>query len=103
MPSARVLKSLVIALALAIAVSLVFVIYGVVRPWTANPGDAEVAAPTFVSLNQPDGSEIESVSASGSDLLIRIRGGGVPDRVVVFDRRSATVRQTIQISGPAAP
>lgn len=38
------------------------------------------------SLQEPAGSQIAQVSGGGDLLYITIRGGGQPDRIVVYDR-----------------
>jgi hypothetical protein len=100
--SQRALKFLVAGLAVAIALALVFVVYGMMRlvPAVTAP-DANLAKPEIdLKLQQPAGSEIVSASVSDNELVAVIRGGGLPDRIVIANRATGQVKQTVWISDP---
>jgi hypothetical protein len=48
------------------------------------------ASAAAVSLDEPQGTGIASVSAAADSVAVQLRGGG-PDRVVVIDLRSGRV------------
>lgn len=100
--SNRLLKFLVGGLAVAIAVALVFVVYGIVRlvPAVTAP-EPNLAKPEIdLKLQQPQGSEIVSASVSGNELVAVVRGGGLPERIVIADRGTGQIKQTVWISDP---
>ncbi|MBM3513196.1 MAG: hypothetical protein FJX59_05710 [Alphaproteobacteria bacterium] len=101
MPSAGFLRTLVIGLGVAIFVALGFIVYGVV---TIEPGSGESSRfqglTETVDLGQPAGSEIEEVQQLGDRLTILVKGGGVPDRLLVIDGKTGAVAQTIWVSDP---
>lgn len=105
MQPVRFLKVLVIGLGLAIVVALGFVIYGFVRLSAGTEPSSSVTAdatlPTVTNLGQPEGSEIMDIAvAGGSRVVASVRGGGLPDRLVVVDSRTGQVIGTTYVSAP---
>jgi hypothetical protein len=105
MQPARFLKILVVALGLAIVVALGFVIYGFVRLGSGSdpaiPVASDVSTPAVADLGQPAGSEIfGAVSAGSTRVALNVRGGGLPDRVVVIDVRTGKAVTTTYLSPP---
>lgn len=110
MPPPRSLKILVVALGLAIVVALGFVIYGFVRlvggaNQEASGTATTLSAPSIGDLGQPLGTEITGLVPSGNTrLAIALKGGGLPDRVVVLDLKTGQVVATTYTStAPSAP
>lgn len=100
--SQRVLKFIVAGLAVGIALALVFVVYGVLRlvPAVTAP-EADLAKPEIdLKLQQPAGSEIVNASVSGKEFVAVIRGGGLPDRIVIADRATGQIKQTVWVGDP---
>ena len=96
------LKFIVIALAVAIVAALVMVVFGLARlaPKVASSG-ADIAVPSVdAGLRQPAGSELVGAALSGGDVAAVVRGGGLPDRIVIVDRATGRVSETIWISDP---
>jgi hypothetical protein len=107
MQPAQFLKTLVIVLGVAIVIALGFVVYGVVRlgakSETASVSSAPLALPTVSDLGQPSGTEIVAVTISGpSRLILTLKGGARPDRIVVVDINSGKLVSTTYAS-PMAP
>lgn len=107
MPSQGALKTLVIVLGLAVALSLAGVVFGIVRTATegegGEPHPPEDTLPIKeILLGQPAGSTLSAVSAEGRHIYLTIKGGGWPDRVVVLDRLTSVVEQTIWTTDPVA-
>jgi len=107
MQPAPFLKTLVIVLGVAIVIALGFVVYGVVRLGTksepVNVSSASPASPTVSDLGQPSGTEIVAVTTSGtSQLILTLKGGSRPDRIVVVDIRSGKLLSTTYTT-PLAP
>ena len=51
-----------------------------------------------VALGEPEGSEIGAVAAAGNNLYIPVKGGGRPDRVIIFDTETYRTISTININ-----
>jgi hypothetical protein len=106
MQPARFLKILVIALGLAIVVALGFVIYGFVRlsadmDRAATPADSAGQMPFVTDLGQPAGSEIIATAALGAGrLTVSVRGGGLPERIVIVDARTGRSLGVTYVSPP---
>lgn len=100
--SIRVLKFVVIGLAVAIVVALAVVILGIVRlaPQAATSGGAISTPALDIKLQQPTGSELVSASVANGEVVAVVRGGGLPDRIVIADRASGRIKQTIWIADP---
>lgn len=106
MPSQRFLKALVAVLGVAIIVALGFVVYGVARLGVSKP--APVAAPTtpaggfdVLDLGQPVGTEVAgAVALPDGKLAVTLRGGAIPDRIVVVDPAAGRVVGTIHTARP---
>ena len=47
---------------------------------------------------EPEGSEIGAVAAAGNNLYIPVKGGGRPDRVIIFDTETYRTISTININ-----
>ena len=56
------------------------------------------ARPVSVALGEPEGSEIGAVAAAGNNLYIPVKGGGRPDRVIIFDTETYRTISTININ-----
>ena len=56
------------------------------------------ARPVSVALGEPEGSEIGAVAAAGNNLYIPVKGGGGPDRVIIFDTETYRTISTININ-----
>ncbi|MCB2108833.1 MAG: hypothetical protein KDE14_14080 [Rhodobacteraceae bacterium] len=101
MDKSRFLKSLVIALGVAVFVALAFVIYGIValanRPKAAEAViDTPTAFPDSIDLNLGPSAEIVSASPVDDSLIaITVRVNGQADRILVVDRANGRVIQTI--------
>jgi len=92
------LKTLVIALGIAIIVALGFVIYGVAR-LGVQTAQKPVATPTLPDLGQPEGTTITALTNVGdSRLAVALSGGGLPDRIVVLDLASGRILATSSLS-----
>ena len=58
----------------------------------------KTARPVSVALGEPEGSEIGAVAAAGNNLYIPVKGGGRPDRVIIFDTETYRTISTININ-----
>ena len=56
------------------------------------------ARPASVTLGEPEGSEIGAVATAGNNLYIPVKGGGRPDRVIIFDTETYRPISTININ-----
>ena len=52
----------------------------------------------MLKLKIPEGSEIGAVAAAGNNLYIPVKGGGRPDRVIIFDTETYRTISTININ-----
>lgn len=100
MPSAGFLKGLVITLGIAIFAALGFIVYGVVALGTKPDSTMDPALAQTVLLKQPAGSEFHHVGMSDQGYVISIRGGGLPDRILIVAKETGQIRQTIWMSDP---
>ena len=89
--SFRGLMAAVIAMGVLIVLGVAVVAVTIVRRLAAPA--AQAAAP----LNEPEGTRIQSVAATGDRLAIVLTGGG-PDRIVLLDPKSGQVTGRIGIS-----
>lgn len=112
MQQQRFLKTLVIVLAVFIAVAVGFVVYGFVRlgvkapsPTAAAETGAVAAAGFDVSdLGQPVGTEIVQIAPlPGSRAAVVLRGGALPDRIVVLDLNTGRAMGTAYATHPGGP
>lgn len=106
LPGTRALLVLVIGMAVLIAAGVVVVVVTLVHRTFGSGVAAAGAAPHVapggaVSLGEPPGSRIVSVSATDGRLALLVSGGGVPDRLVLLDARDGASIATIRL-GPAA-
>jgi hypothetical protein len=91
-------KFVVIGLGVVIVFALGLVVYGVMRldttPKTQTPVAVDVA-----SLGQPVGTEISQIlSVGGSRVAVVLKGGAIPDRIVVVDLGTGKLVSTISTS-----
>jgi hypothetical protein len=110
MQAQKFLKALVVGLGVAIVLALGLVVYGVAR--LSKPAEAPVAAtvpqepaviaPTeMADLKQPIGSEIAQILSYGEGRVAAlVKGGMVPDRIVVIDLASGKTQSTIYVTAP---
>ena len=51
-----------------------------------------------ISLQQPQGSTIDTIEALGNNLAILVKGGGQPDRIIIYNpqTKEKTDKLTIQ-------
>jgi hypothetical protein len=80
----RALKILVVVMGVMIIAGVVILGVTVVRRMSLAP----LATPT--PLDEPAGTHIAQVSASGDRVVLLLQGGG-PDRLVVLDLRNGAV------------
>ena len=81
----RLLKLTTIAMAVLIVAGTAVLIAIILRRSSAGPGHA-----FEVRLDEPAGTRIVSMAASGDRLAVQLQGGG-PDRVLVLDARSGAL------------
>lgn len=60
--------------------------------------EAAVSLPDAVSLNQPMGSYIKQISQNEGSLYLLTVGGGLEDRVIIFDTNTGKTITTININ-----
>ena len=58
----------------------------------------KIEPPATVNLGQPGGSSIASVKQTDNLLLLLVKDGGLPDRVVVYDLNTAKPLTQININ-----
>ena len=104
-PGTRALLALVIGMAVLIAVGVVVVVATLVHRTfgSGTAGAARPGAAGTVSLGEPPGSRIVSVSSADGRVALLVSGGGVPDRVVLLDARDGGRVATVRLGIPAAP
>lgn len=54
--------------------------------------------PSSISLNEPKGSVIQQIRQNDDTLYLLIQGGGLDDRIVIFDGKIGKKISTIQIN-----
>lgn len=82
MDKLKLIKSIVFVLTFLLVFGSLLVLGSLFRQTRPRP------LPSDVNLNQPAGSSVEKIVANDGLLYILIKGGGNPDRIVVFDTRS---------------
>ena len=88
--AAVIVMALVIAAGTAILVATV--IKRLVHPPAARSASNLVLPPVTVPLDQPAGTRIVSaIRQSDSSLALLLTGGGVPDRIVVWDEQTGRI------------
>lgn len=71
---------------------LVFQLAGGLKRISAAPKE------TTVSLGEPQGARIEQTAAEGNNLYLLVKGGGRPDRIIIFDTETSRAASTININ-----
>ena len=90
----RALKAAVIVMGVLIVVGTAALLVLIVQKLNST-GTAAARAPTV--LDEPAGTRIAGVAASGDRLAVQLQGGGA-DRVVVIDLRSLSVAGRIALA-----
>ncbi|HKM64681.1 MAG TPA: DUF6476 family protein [Acidisphaera sp.] len=90
----RALKAAVIVMGVLIVVGTAALLVLIVQKLNST-GTAVARAPTV--LDEPAGTRIAGVAASGDRLAVQLQGGGA-DRVVVIDLRSLSVAGRIALA-----
>lgn len=85
----RALKVLVIVMAVMIVAGVVTLGVVITRRMSSTPATAPISA-SVAPLDEPAGTHIAQITASGDRMLMLLQGGG-PDRVVVLDLRTGQV------------
>lgn len=60
--------------------------------------ETAVSLPDTVSLNQPMGSYIKQISQNEGSLYLLTVGGGLEDRVIIFDTNTGKTITTVNIN-----
>ncbi len=71
---------------------LVFQLAGGLKRISATPKE------TTVTLDEPQGTRIEQTVAEGNNLYLLVKGGGRPDRIIIFDMETSQTISTININ-----
>ena len=101
MRGARVLLAAVMAMGVLILIGTAVLIGTVVHRATHRSDRAglPVGAPTTLSLQQPVGTRIASVTRQSDRLLaVTLSGGGLPDRLLLWDTLAQRIVATLQPS-----
>lgn len=66
------------------------------------PPSLPLALGTFptLTLGEPKGTTVASITVDGPQALVHLVGGGVPERIVVIDLAHGTERGRIVVSAP---
>jgi hypothetical protein len=98
-------KRIAIAMAALMAVGLMVLAFGLLRqgeklakPSTGAAKPVLTAAFGNLVLGEPDGSLIYDMQSDNGRLILRIRGGGKGERVVVIDLASGAVLGSIALN-----
>ncbi len=91
----RALKAAVIVMGVLIVVGTATLAVLIVQKLNSAAGTVAARAPTV--LDEPAGTRIAGLAASGDRLAVQLQGGGA-DRVVVIDLRSLSVAGRIALA-----
>ncbi len=99
------IKTIALSMAGLLAVGLMVLAYGLfrqgeklIKPSAGTIKTVSTAAFGNVVLGEPDGSLIYDMRSDEGRLLLRIRGGGKGERVVVIDLANGTVLGNIALN-----
>ena len=93
----RFLKALTIGMGVLIVVATTVLVVIIARRLA---GPAAPPASVVVQLEEPDGTRIAGIAATGDRVAVQLQGGG-PDRVLLLDPRTGAVAGRIALKQPA--
>jgi len=101
----KVLQFIVGFLTIAIVVAVGLVGYGLARnAKTLDSKSSAAVTPVMtgdfgtLSLNQPDGTEITHMATVGNRVVVALKGGNQPPRVIVLDPATGAVTGTVTVT-----
>lgn len=76
-------------------------VFGTLTLLTLIYRQARPSAPTYreTGLEQPMGSIIDSMINIGDNLAVLVKGGGQPDRIIIYNPQTQTKSETITLWG----
>jgi hypothetical protein len=94
-------KALVYLMSILLMTGFLVLVVGLYLGWHDNSQFEQVSKRVVpkgkIFLNQPAGSQIDSVVLDKSQFLLSISGGGIDPRVIVINRLSSRVHTVISI------
>ncbi len=91
MDKLKLIKGIVFVLTFLLIFGSLTILGHIFRQTRSKPLPAEV------SLQQPAGSSIEKIIANDGQLYILVRGGGLSDRVLIFNTQGKQPLTTLQL------